>query len=182
MSPNGSKAEIKGKVSFVDVSFRYPGTQVFVLRHISFEMEQGKRFGVTGASGSGKSSLAQLLLRFYDPQKGKVLIDDVDISSYNVRHLRESISYVGQEPVLFSGSVRNNVDFGFGKSGEEIRQALLAAHVPHFFDKLDHKVGFRGGRVSGGRKQRLAIARAIIRNPTSLSTRGPNSKSSRRLR
>ena len=147
------------------MNFKYFGRDNLVLKNIYFEVEPGKHFAITGASGSGKTTLTQLLLRFYDPLEGQVLIDGVDIRQYNIKHLRSSIALVSQEPVLFSGSVRSNVDFGLGKSDEEIKEALQHAAIPKFADELDRDVGTRGGSVSGGQKQRIAIARAILRNP-----------------
>jgi ABC-type multidrug transport system fused ATPase/permease subunit len=107
----------------------------------------------------------QLLLRFYDPTEGLITVDGVDIRQYNIKHLRSAIALVSQEPVLFSGTVRNNVDFGLGRPDEEIRAALMHASIPKFAEELDRDVGTHGSAISGGQKQRLAIARAILRNP-----------------
>jgi len=161
----GATTEIRGQVTFSNVSFKYPSRDNLVLQGVSFDVQPGRCIGVTGASGSGKSTLSALLLRFYEPIEGMICVDGVDIRTFNIKHLRSTIALVGQEPVLFSGSVRSNVDFGMGRSDAEIRDALVHASLPKFADDLDKEVGVRGGQVSGGQKQRLAIARALLRSP-----------------
>ena len=164
-SVEGACTDIRGQVTFSNVSFKYPSRDNLVLQGVTFDVQPGKYIGITGSSGSGKSTLSALLLRFYEPTEGFICIDGVDIRTYNIKHLRSAVSLVGQEPVLFSGSVRSNVDFGLGKSDAEIRDALVHASLPKFADDLDKEVGVRGGQVSGGQKQRLAIARALLRSP-----------------
>lgn len=161
----GEITDVEGHVRFDNVSFSYPGRDNLVLKRVNFDLEKGKRLGITGASGSGKTTITQLLLRFYDVTEGAILIDDVDVRSYQLHHLRESIAMVSQEPVLFSGSIRSNVDFGMQKDDSAIREALINASLPKFADDLDRSVGTRGGSISGGQKQRVAIARAILRSP-----------------
>ena len=164
----GLKEPIKGHVAFNQVSFLYPARNKLVLRNINFEITPGQYVGLAGASGSGKSTIIQLILRFYDATEGVVTIDGVDVRLYNIKHLRQSVALVSQEPVMFSGSVRSNVDFGLGKSDEEIKEALIKAALPRFSEDLDREVGVRGGQFSGGQKQRLALARALLRSPAIL--------------
>ena len=165
MDSAGLTAEIKGQVNFNNVGFHYAGRDNAVLQGVTFEVGPERHVGITGASGSGKTTLMQLLLRFYDPTEGLITVDGVDIRQYNIKHLRSAIALVSQEPVLFSGTVRNNVDFGLGRPDEEIRTALMHASIPRFAEELDRDVGTHGSAISGGQKQRLAIARAILRNP-----------------
>lgn len=136
-----------------------------VLRQISFDLKAGQKIGLVGPSGSGKSTITQLILRLYDPSEGIITIDGVDIRQYDVKHLRRSIAIVSQEPVLFSGTVRSNVDFGLGKSDEDIKESLRLAAMPRFAEDLEREVGVRGGMLSGGQKQRMAVARALLRSP-----------------
>ena len=109
-----------------------------------------------------------LRVRLYDFFEGIITIDGVDIRQYDVKHLRQSIALVSQEPVLFSGTIRSNVDFGAGKSDEEIREALRQAAMSRFVEDLNREVGIRGGMLSGGQKQRMAVARALLRSPSIL--------------
>ena len=122
-----------------------------------------------GTTGSGKSTVIQLLLRFYDATLGAVLIDNQNIRDYNIRSLRGQIAIVGQEPVLFSGSISSNIAYGLEASESEIRLAATRAQGISFIEAhpegFQREVGLRGTRLSGGEKQRVAIARAIIRNP-----------------
>ena len=164
-SAEGLTTPLTGEIKFDTVSFKYPCRDSFALRKVSFQVHPGKHLGITGFSGSGKTTITQLLLRFYDPLKGIVYIDGVDIRMYNVRHLRASIALVSQEPVLFTGSVRENVDLGLGKSDGEIKEALKMAAIPKFAEELNREVGIKGGKMSSGQKQRIAIARAILRDP-----------------
>lgn len=165
LSSTGVTSPILGHIEFKDVGFKYAGRDNTVLQGISLVIAPKQQMGLTGASGSGKSTITQLLLRLYDPVEGSILIDGVEIRNYNVKHLRASMALVGQEPVLFAGSIRANVDFGLQKTDEEIREALKQAAIPKFAEELDRDVGTRGSAISGGQKQRIAIARAILRNP-----------------
>jgi len=165
LSSTGVTSPILGHIEFKDVGFKYAGRDNTVLQGVSLVIAPEQQMGLTGASGSGKSTITQLLLRLYDPVEGSILIDGVEIRNYNVKHLRASMALVGQEPVLFAGSIRANVDFGLQKTDEEIREALKQAAIPKFAEELDRDVGTRGSAISGGQKQRIAIARAILRNP-----------------
>jgi len=131
-------------------------------------VKTGMRIGLAIPSGSGKSTIIQLILRLYDFFEGITTIDGVDIRQYDVKHLRQSIALVSQEPVLFSGTIRSNVDFAVGKSDEDIREVLLQAAMPRFAEDLDREVGVREGMLSGGQKQRIAVARALLRSPSIL--------------
>ena len=169
--PTGLRPKINGQIEFRDVLFAYPHKATPVLQGVSFKVPAGSSLGITGSSGSGKSTIVQLLLRFYDVTAGDIFIDRVPIKYINVRFLRESIAVVGQEPVLFTGSIRDNVSFGNEKNSDDnnVIAALEQAQAFDFVQKhpagLDRAVGIRGSGLSGGQKQRIAIARAIHRNP-----------------
>ncbi len=164
----------EGRVQFDSVCFSYPTRpELPVLADISFIIEPGQRVALVGASGSGKSTIASLLSRFYPPTKGTITIDGTDITGFSEEQLRALIGMVAQEPLLFTGSVADNVRFGrLGASDEEVVNALKAANawefVNGFPEKLDTLVGERGVRLSGGQKQRVAIARAIVKDPAIL--------------
>lgn len=163
--------EISGKVVFDGVTFAYPTRpEVDALRDVSFAIEPGQKVALVGPSGAGKSTVGALILRFYDPALGAVRLDGNDLRTFDPDYLREQIGVVAQEPVLFSGTVSENVSFARpGASLEDIRGALEAANalsfVEDFPDGLDTVIGERGVRLSGGQKQRIAIARALLKNP-----------------
>ena len=161
--------DIKGRIKFENVSFGYE-PNVYVLRNVSFEIEPGEVVGIVGPSGSGKTTLTKLLLRLYTPDKGRILIDGVDICKIKLRSLRRQIGVVQQEPLIFSGSVADNIAYGVDDAEpEEIIAAAKAAKAHEFIMSLpaayDTHVGERGGRLSGGERQRVAIARAILTDP-----------------
>lgn len=167
-STEGSMSPIAGSIKFQKVDFEYEGRDIIVLKSVSFSLHAGKRLGITGTTGSGKSTIAQLLLRFYNPTGGEILIDSIPISAYNVRHLRESITWVGQEPILFSGSILSNLQLACIEITEdEAIKALGKAQALDIIEKygIQSDVGVRGCRLSGGQKQRIAIARALVRKP-----------------
>lgn len=161
-------SRLSGAIAFEGVSFGYrPGHAV--LKDISFEVRPGERVAIVGPSGSGKSTLAALLMRFYDPQAGTILIDGEDLRNYELASLREQISVVMQDTILFSGTIRDNIRFGALTSGEEaIHRAAVKARAAEFIQKMTHgygtQVGERGATLSGGQRQRIAIARAYLRN------------------
>lgn len=158
----------KGVVSFNDVSFGYTKDEP-VLHNISFTAQHGKKLALVGESGEGKTTITSLLLRLYEPQKGTVEIDGVDINEVRQTSLREHIGVVFQDPALFSGTIRENI--GYAKphaSDAEIIAAAKAANAYEFIDKLaeglDTQIGERGLKLSGGQKQRIAIARAVLKD------------------
>lgn len=161
-------APFRGEIVFDDVSFAYvKGAPV--LRNVSFTVRPGETVALVGGSGAGKSTIGDLLMRFYDPTAGRILIDGVDIRMYTLASLREQISVVLQESVLFDASVTENINYGdLEASPEDIVEAARIANAHEFIEKLpdgyETMVGERGARLSGGQRQRIAITRAVIRN------------------
>lgn len=162
-----------GTVEFKNVSFKYPDADEYVLKDISFKANKGETVSFIGSTGSGKSTLINLIPRFYDVTDGEVLVDGVNVKDYKLEHLYNKIGYVPQKAVMFNGSVNSNVAYGEnGKSKiteEKIKEAVKVAQAKEFVEKMDDgyetHIAFGGTNVSGGQKQRLAIARAIARNP-----------------
>ncbi|CAE7831154.1 ABCB1 [Symbiodinium sp. CCMP2592] len=159
-----------GTIRFEDVVFYYPHrSEVIVLNRLSLEIRQGQRVAVVGFSGSGKSTVIQLLLRFYDPQRGRVSIGGQNLIQLDVAWFRRQVALVGQEPVLFNMSLEDNVKYGLpGASHEEVLSSARAANMDYALDGTkpwSHRVGLGGGKLSGGQKQRCAIARALLRQP-----------------
>jgi len=176
-SEEGQKpASVTGAVEVRDVKFAYPtAPDHLVCNGYNLSIPAGKTVALCGASGSGKSTIVQLIERFYDPSEGVITLDGIDIKSLNVKWLRSQIGYVGQEPVLFQGTVAMNIGYGKleGASQAEIEAAAKSANAHGFItenlaDGYTTEVGLKGGRLSGGQKQRVAIARAIIKNPALL--------------
>lgn len=165
---------IRGQIEFRDVSFKYPTRPcVTVLRNLSLHVEAGRSLALVGRSGSGKSSIISLIVRFYDPNSGMILIDGTDIQSLNLRSLRKQIGLVQQEPALFSTTIYENIAYGkAGASEIEVMKAAKAANAHGFISRLANgyntHVGERGAQLSGGQKQRVAIARAILKDPAIL--------------
>jgi ATP-binding cassette, subfamily B, multidrug efflux pump len=160
----------KGIIVFKDVSFSYPGAESPVLKNISFEAHSGETTAFIGSTGSGKSTLVNLIPRFYDVTKGEILIDGLDIREVSQKDLCDKIGYVPQRGVLFSGSIRSNIKYGAPKATEkDLVQAIKTAQsqdfIMDFVDKYDTNIAQGGTNVSGGQKQRLSIARAIIKKP-----------------
>ena len=158
-----------GRIVFDRVSFTYPGRSRQVLRDLSFTAEPGEVVVITGPSGAGKSTIAKLLLRFYEPDSGRILLDDTDIRGITRQSLRDNITVLHQETLLFSGSVRDNIAYGRpGASFDEVLRAAEVAGAHDFIQMLpqgyDSPVGQRGRLLSGGQRQRIAIARAILRD------------------
>jgi subfamily B ATP-binding cassette protein MsbA len=171
--PGGGRrlARAEGVVEFRDVYFEYAADKGAVLRGVSAAIKPRTTLALVGKSGSGKSTLVSLLPRFYDPQRGSVLIDGVDVREYDVADLRNQVSIVSQDVVLFNDTIRNNITFGMANvAPEAVIEAARAAYVldftdaPEFPDGLDTEVGDRGSRLSGGQRQRVAIARALLKN------------------
>ncbi|MBQ5709224.1 MAG: ABC transporter ATP-binding protein, partial [Anaerotignum sp.] len=164
-------AEAKGKVEYRNVSFRYEnGSGDAVLEGVSFTAEPGETIGILGETGSGKSTLVNLLPRLYDVTEGQILLDGIDIRNYRIKDLRQRVSVVLQETILFSGTIRENIRWGKSDAtDEEIVAAAKAAQAHDFIMNLpkqyETELGQRGVNVSGGQKQRISIARALIQNP-----------------
>ena len=158
-----------GAVTFKDVSFRYSNDLPPILNALTFSIAPGEMIGIAGTTGSGKSTLLKLLLRFYDPQSGAVLLDNHDIRTLDLHQLRQNIALVSQDVYLFHGSVFENIAYGMeGSTLEQVRNAAQLAELDHFVQSLpqgyDTIVGERGIKLSGGQRQRLSIARAILKD------------------
>ena len=161
---------IKGKVEFRNVSFTYPDTGIKALRDISFSINPGESLAIIGTTGSGKSTVSNLVSRLYDVRDGEILIDDIPISHYNVNSLRSQIGYVPQDVFLFSDTIFNNIGFGIKSPDEEkvvqaAKDADVYENIVRFPQGFNTRVGERGITLSGGQKQRVSIARAIVREP-----------------
>lgn len=162
-----------GEVVFKNVSFRYPDAEDSVIENISFTAKRGETIAFIGATGCGKSTVVNLIPRFYDASEGEVLVDGVNVREYTQQALRDKIGYVSQKAILFAGSVRDNINFGDNGrgpiSGEMVKQAIATAQATEFIEQMedgyDSRVSQGGDNFSGGQKQRLSIARAVARQP-----------------
>lgn len=162
-----------GEVVFKNVSFRYPDAEDSVIENISFTAKRGETIAFIGATGCGKSTVVNLIPRFYDASEGEVLVDGVNVKDYTQQALRNKIGYVSQKAILFAGSVRGNINFGDNGrgpiSGEMVKQAIATAQATEFIEQMedgyDGRVSQGGDNFSGGQKQRLSIARAVARQP-----------------
>lgn len=170
---DGSDSTVKGEIEFRNVSFMYPDASDYVLKDISFKAEKGQTIAIIGSTGCGKSTLINLIPRFYDATKGQVLVDGIDVKDYNLEALHNKIGYVPQKALLFSGTVNTNVAFGSnGKENyteDDVKRAVKIAQASEFVEKMPYDynsdITQGGTNVSGGQRQRLCIARAICRNP-----------------
>ena len=169
--PRGERLDIKGDIVFRNVSFAYPTrTDMQVLKDVSFEVSAGHKIALVGASGSGKSTIAKLIMHFYQVNGGEISIDQKSISDIQLTALRNRIAVVPQEVILFGGTIYENILYGrHSATEEEIIEAAKKANawdfISSFPEKLNTIVGERGVKLSGGQRQRVAIARAILRDP-----------------
>lgn len=165
--------DIKGEVEFKNVSFKYPDAADYILKNISFKAKRGQTVAFIGSTGSGKSTLVNLIPRFYDATEGEVLIDGVNVKEYNLESLYNKLGYVSQKTVMFSGTVSSNVAYGengLGEYSEEaVKRAVSIAQASDFVEVMENQyeaaVAQGGANLSGGQKQRLSIARAVCRKP-----------------
>ena len=168
-----SEGKTKGKVEFKNVSFKYSDSDEYVLKDVSFTAEPGMTVAIIGSTGSGKSTLINLITRFYDVSEGSVLVDDVDVREYKLSSLYDKLGYVSQKAILFSGSIKDNVSYGkksdYEVTEDKIKSAIKVSQSEDFVlklkDKYNSRVSQGGTNLSGGQKQRISIARAIARDP-----------------
>lgn len=175
LSEDGSSDELLGKIEFRDVTFTYPDSGIKAIDRVSFQVQPGKSLAILGKTGSGKSTVANLLVRMYDATGGAILIDDKPIASCSLKALRRDIGYVPQDVFLFSDSIRNNIAFGLSNHTNEqerteaieeaARDAVIYDNIIEFPKGFETLIGERGITLSGGQKQRISIARALIKNP-----------------
>lgn len=167
------KTKETGTIEFKDVTFRYPDAEENMLENISFKVEKGETVAFIGSTGSGKSTLVNLIPRFYDATYGEVLVDGVNVKNYKLEELNNRLGYVSQKPIIFSGTVSSNISYGLVNnkkvSKSKIEEASKVAQASEFIEKMEDKYNSRisrsGTNISGGQKQRLSIARAIARDP-----------------
>ena len=170
INKNSELKTIEGVLEFNNVNFTYDETNIKALSNISFRLEMGKSLGVIGPVGCGKSTLLELIVRNYDPQSGKILIDNTDLKSHNKNNIRDYISYVPQTTFLFSDTIKNNIRFGKNNASDsEIKKyakiSCINDEIEEFPNKYNSILGERGINLSGGQKQRIALARALIKKP-----------------
>ena len=170
INKNSELKTIEGVLEFNNVNFTYDETNIKALSNISFRLEMGKSLGVIGPVGCGKSTLLELIVRNYDPQSGKILIDNTDLKSHNKNNVRDYISYVPQTTFLFSDTIKNNIRFGKNNASDsEIKKyakiSCINDEIEEFPNKYNSILGERGINLSGGQKQRIALARALIKKP-----------------
>jgi ATP-binding cassette subfamily B (MDR/TAP) protein 1 len=179
------KTPIRGQIEFQNVSFKYPTRSKQVLKNFNLSIKPGQKIALVGPSGCGKSTIIQLLQRFYDIDEGRILVDGVDIKSYDLHHWRQQLGIVSQEPILFNGTIEYNIKYANEKATEaEMKEAAKLANALTFIEKNEFQesneeskgksalgtgfqrlVGTKGSQLSGGQKQRIAIARAVLKNP-----------------
>lgn len=169
----GTEKEIEGDIVFEHVSFTYPDTGIKALKDVSFHVGPGQRLAIIGRTGSGKTTIADLLMRMYDTTDGKILIDGMDIRNYRLSSLRRQIGFVPQDVFLFSETITENISFGLTNTNQEVasrfaRHASIDAEIENFPQGYETIVGERGVTLSGGQKQRISIARALAKQPNVL--------------
>ena len=167
------KTQEKGTVEFKNVSFKYPDADEYLLENISFKANKGETVAIIGSTGSGKSTLVNLVPRFYDVTDGEILVDGINVKDYAEEELNNKISYIPQKAVIFNGNVKSNI--AYGENGKEtitdkkIVESAKVAQADEFIENMDDKydshIASGGTNISGGQKQRIAIARAIARDP-----------------
>jgi len=169
-NPTEKEFELHDKIEFKNVSYTYPDTGINALKNVSFTINKGKTIGIIGKSGSGKSTIAQLFMRFMDVNSGCILVNENDLKTINLQQLRAHTGYVQQDVFLFSDTIKNNISFSGVYSDDAVQQAAKQAvvydNIESFSEKFETIVGERGITLSGGQKQRISIARAIIKNPS----------------
>ena len=165
-------SSIKGYVHFNNVTFTYPHTGITAIKNFNLDVKPGEKVLILGRTGSGKSTIAQLLLRFYEPSSGSVTLDGKPLNNFPLQYLREQVSYVPQDVFLFSDTIHENISFGLAQSAaaEEVKNAAenasILKEIDLFAKRFDTMVGERGVTLSGGQKQRISIARALIKKPS----------------
>ncbi len=166
----GGEVVIDGRVKFENVSYKYPNANEFVIKNFSLDVKEGECIAVVGASGSGKSTIMNLIIGFLKPTEGAIYIDEKNITDLDLSEYRQNISVVPQNSILFSGSIKDNITYGLNSyTDEELNSVIEMANIEEFLKDLPNgiysDVGEHGGKLSGGQKQRITIARALIRNP-----------------
>jgi ATP-binding cassette subfamily B protein len=161
---------LQGNISFQQVDFTYPNTGIHAVKDFSLDIRKGEKVVIIGRTGSGKTTIAQLLLRMYDPSNGQILVDNTDIRQLDLQDFRRQLSYVPQDVFLFSDTVTGNIQFGLNRPDpEKVRQAARYASVDKeiegFSSQYDTLIGERGVTLSGGQKQRISIARGLVKDP-----------------
>lgn len=170
--PQTPSADVLGEVEFKNVSFKYPDAEEYVIENVTFSAKRGETVAFIGSTCSGKSTLINLVPRFYDATEGEVLVDGVNVKDYKLEDLHRKLGYVPQRGVLFSGTVDSNVNYGYGaeeRTEQDVKRAVEIAQGKDFVEKMEGAynapIAQGGTNVSGGQKQRLSIARAVVRNP-----------------
>jgi ATP-binding cassette subfamily B protein len=168
--PAAVTTTLNGNISFQAVDFTYPNTGIYAIKDFNLEIRKGEKVVIIGRTGSGKTTIAQLLLRMYDPDNGKILIDGTDLRRFDLQDLRRQISYVPQDVFLFSDTVSGNIQFGLDQPDEEkvrlaARYASVDKEIEGFSERYETMIGERGVTLSGGQKQRISIARGLVKDP-----------------
>ena len=164
------KTKVTGELEFINVSFKYPDADEYILKNISFKANKGDTVAIIGSTGSGKSTIINLIMRFYDVTEGKILLDGIDIKDYKLETLHEKLGYVPQKAIMFNGSINYNISYGKNKiSKEKIKKASKIAQASEFIENMEEgyesNISQGGTNISGGQKQRISIARAISKSP-----------------